>query len=1318
MALVLKDRVKESTTTTGTGTLTLLGPTVGYQAFSVIGDGNTCYYAISAVGSSEWEVGVGTYTSSGTTLSRDTILESSTGGGAIDLSAGVKDVYVVYPAEKGVWLDASGNVVQNQFTSMNVTGTATINVATLTSGTISTTPASGTDIANKQYVDTMTAAGIHFHEPVRVESPINLNATYNNGTAGVGATLTNAGTQTALVIDGIAVSVNDRVLVYEQTTQTQNGIYTVTNIGSGSTNWVLTRATDADTYESASPNGLSEGSTVFVQQGATGAGETYTCNTTGTIVFGTTNITFAQISSAQIYSAGTGLTLNATTFSITNTGVTAQTYGNAGQVPQIAINAQGQITSASNVGIAITAANVSGLAASATTDTTNASNITTGTLLNARTTATASNGASTIIARDINGSFAANLGAFVSVTGDGSGLTALNGTAVTSGTVANARTTAASANGASTIVARDASGNFAANVITATTFSGGHSGSGANLTSLNASEVTSGVLNNIPIGSTTANTGRFSEISITTPGGDADIIANNDVSSWIYADLSRSVATEETGPTGLFFKSDGTAMYITGTTGDDVTQYTLAVAWDISTAGTPVTFSGAAQDSAPQDLFFKPDGLVMYIVGSTNDAVYQYTLGTAWDITTASYANISFSVLAQESVPQGIWFKPDGTSMYIVGSTNDTVYQYTLGTAWDLSTASYASIFFSVLAQDSAPTAINFNAAGTVMYILGSAADRINQYALSTAWDISTAVYVDAFYVGNQEQTPNGLFIALAQNYAYVCGATSDSVFQYDTNVNSIQFESLNVVFPNQVAIENGLYIQDRLAVGGTFQVYGSSSLGTTALGTTSTGTFSTTGNVTASTTTGAIALGTSQTTGPFTVGGTAQTGTIILGQSTATQILNLATGATTSGNTKTLNIGTAGVSGSTTLITIGSNNGTTVNVNGISTFSAGSNTAPSITTAGDTNTGIFFPAADTIAFTEGGVESMRIDSAGNVGIGTNSPSTYGKFVVFGGNQTNVFTASVADTSFQTYIDASTGEIRVRAVDTSGANNSKFMTFYTQPSGSAAVERVRITSAGNVGIGTNNPSTALQVNGTATATTFSGSGASLTSIPNSATTATNNNGASTIVARDASGNFTANTATFTGLTVSNTISGSVSGNAGTATTATTANALNTGNSYTIQNLTLNATGAERTITWTLTGRSVYFFGRDTDDVVGLYDTVGGMRFTTDTSGNFVATGNVTAFSDERKKKDWANLPTNFIERLATVKHGTYTRIDTNERQVGASAQSIKEVLPEAVLEDAEGNLSLAYGNAALVAAIELAKQVVELKKEIELLKAK
>ena len=117
MALVVKDRVQETSSTTGTGTFTLAGAVTGFQSFSAIGDGNTTYYAI--VLGSEWEVGLGTYTSSGTTLSRDTILESSNGGTAVNFSAGTKNVFVTYPAEEAVYQDASGDAYAPQFAASN-----------------------------------------------------------------------------------------------------------------------------------------------------------------------------------------------------------------------------------------------------------------------------------------------------------------------------------------------------------------------------------------------------------------------------------------------------------------------------------------------------------------------------------------------------------------------------------------------------------------------------------------------------------------------------------------------------------------------------------------------------------------------------------------------------------------------------------------------------------------------------------------------------------------------------------------------------------------------------------------------------------------------------------------------------------------------------------------------------------------------------------------------------------------------------------------------------------------------------------------------
>jgi hypothetical protein len=102
MAFVLADRVKETTTTTSTGTVTLLGASTGFQSFSAIGNGNSTYYTIAGQTTSEWEVGIGTYTSSGTTLSRTTVLASSNSGSLVNFSAGTKDVFVTYPSERAV----------------------------------------------------------------------------------------------------------------------------------------------------------------------------------------------------------------------------------------------------------------------------------------------------------------------------------------------------------------------------------------------------------------------------------------------------------------------------------------------------------------------------------------------------------------------------------------------------------------------------------------------------------------------------------------------------------------------------------------------------------------------------------------------------------------------------------------------------------------------------------------------------------------------------------------------------------------------------------------------------------------------------------------------------------------------------------------------------------------------------------------------------------------------------------------------------------------------------------------------------------------
>lgn len=422
-------------------------------------------------------------------------------------------------------------------------------------------------------------------------------------------------------------------------------------------------------------------------------------------------------------------------------------------------------------------------------------------------------------------------------------------------------------------------------------------------------------------------TGRIAsdELAIATNTTPAVFVKDDNLTSWDYSGKSFSISAQETAPSGLFFSSDGLRMYVVGTTGDDVNQYDLSVAWDVTTASF-VRVSAAIGDTGPTDLFFKPDGTKMYVVASTGDTVREFTVGTPWDVSTISFVT-AYSVAGQEITPNGIWFKPDGTKMYIVGSTGDDVNEYDLATPWSLSTGVTFNQLFSVAAQDTNPTAINFSADGTKMFVLGTTGFDINRYSLSVPWDISTAVFYNNFYVGFQSTAPSGMFIDLDNNVAYVTGTGVDTVFQYNTTTDGIALESVSGLF-----IEGSLYTNKNLVVTAGTRIDGTlDTSGTvTARGQlVVSSTLTASGAVSMNTTTGAINIHTSQTTGIFTLGGTAATGVIQIGRSTAAQTLDLAVGATTTGVTKTINIGTNGVSGSTTNITVGSANGTNTTVNG-----------------------------------------------------------------------------------------------------------------------------------------------------------------------------------------------------------------------------------------------------------------------------------------------------------------------------------------------------------------------------------------------------
>lgn len=545
MAIVVKDRVKQTTTTTGLTDFALTGTVSGFQAFSAIGNNNYTYYCAFDIATGDWEVGYGQYSTTGPTLTRNTILSSSAAGAKVNFSAGNKDVFCTYPAEKAIYEELSGNVLIDggpitvigsgvspggfttfsaalgemyadvnsfaQFYAQNLNdgseasadfvayndlgdgvnnfvdfginssnyssatypiftpgsayffndggelfvGSATDDLVLFAGGVdvadeavridattkaltavgdlnlggaldvtgaavfgstvlLDANPTTALQAATKQYVDNQVTAGLHIHEPVRVETTGNLNATYVQGgttfnitditsgttvttsvnhglvvndqiwlystagnglstnvayfvfstpalnqltlsltfdgaqitgltnatgltyatraNSGVGATLTNAGTKAALQVDGVNLSTTDRVMVRLQTNGFENGVYEVTTVGTpdpGGTNWVLTRATDANVVNPGDPNGLGTGDYFFTREGLLNAGDSHVLTTEpNTMIIGYTTLTYTQFSGSVDYTGGTNITVVGQTINVS--GTIAATLGGTG----------------------------------------------------------------------------------------------------------------------------------------------------------------------------------------------------------------------------------------------------------------------------------------------------------------------------------------------------------------------------------------------------------------------------------------------------------------------------------------------------------------------------------------------------------------------------------------------------------------------------------------------------------------------------------------------------------------------------------------------------------------------------------------------------------------------------------------------------------------------------------------------------------------------------------------------------------------------------------------------------------------------------
>ena len=253
-----------------------------------------------------------------------------------------------------------------------------------------------------------------------------------------------------------------------------------------------------------------------------------------------------------------------------------------------------------------------------------------------------------------------------------------------------------------------------------------------------------------------------------------------DLANGSYASKSFSVASQSTSSGGLALKSDGTSFYVGDESSGVVYQYDMTTAFDVSTASyASKSFNTNTQTTGVAGLHFHPDGTKMYAIGAvSNDSVFQYALSTAWDVSTASYESKSFNFSSQNDEGVGLYLGSGGTKMFIAGNTGDIIYQYTLSTAYDVSTASYDSVSFDVTSEDSAPQSMTFNAKGDMMLIGGAANDAVFQYNLTTPFSLSTVSY-SGISLSTQGVNPAGLALANGNEVLLNCDPQTDTVYQY-----------------------------------------------------------------------------------------------------------------------------------------------------------------------------------------------------------------------------------------------------------------------------------------------------------------------------------------------------------------------------------------------------------------------------------------------------------------------------------------------------------------------------------------------------------
>lgn len=247
------------------------------------------------------------------------------------------------------------------------------------------------------------------------------------------------------------------------------------------------------------------------------------------------------------------------------------------------------------------------------------------------------------------------------------------------------------------------------------------------------------------------------------------------------------ISSAATNPNKLIFKPDGTKMYVEVNGSNNIYEFTLSTPWDPgSFSATGAVFDKDLNGGGGDGMFFRPDGKMLFTTGVNTDAVFAHPLTTAWDLSTAGSSTASYSVASEETFPVGLTFKPDGTKLYVIGQTDDSVVSYTLRNPWDISSSSIvydgAAAEYSVNSESGTPNEVVFGGEGHYMYVSADSPDAVLTYELSTPWDPSSASLLATYYVSSQQSAVRGMSLQPDGSKVFVVGTDPDiiSVFSHD----------------------------------------------------------------------------------------------------------------------------------------------------------------------------------------------------------------------------------------------------------------------------------------------------------------------------------------------------------------------------------------------------------------------------------------------------------------------------------------------------------------------------------------------------------